>query len=390
MLSQFSQEKVSKAHIMVVGCGALGNEVVKNLVLMGVRHLVLVDFDHVEPDNLSRSVWFTKEDAQAGRCKVEAMADKLKQFHPEIELRTIYGNIAYDVGLGLIRRMDVIIGCVDNRWARYCINRLCMRAGKPWVDGGIDGLEGTARVFMPGENCYACNIGPEGLKDLTRRMPCAGIIRRNIEAGKAPTTSIVASIIGAVQVQEALKIIHNAQLPLRSRNSLAPPSAFIIHNNEFTSLCGKMFYYEGQHLTSKLVDFKAWDDDCALHECWEPVKHTALTTQATVAEALQQLKDELQTTEVSIRLTDDCFVDYVARRDNNKRFEVMKPGRAVATFVEENKELCGIPFSGLYQHEWRDIDNKFPYLNLTLGEIGIPMQAVLLVGDSYVELSENG
>lgn len=122
------------------------------------------------------------------------------------------GDIAYDVGLGWIRRTDVVIGCVDSRWARYCINRLCMRAGVPWVDGGISQLEGTVRVFAPGENCYACSLGPEGLDDLKRRMPCSGIIRQQEAAGHAPTTPVIASIVGAVQVQEALKIVHRQEM----------------------------------------------------------------------------------------------------------------------------------------------------------------------------------
>lgn len=372
--SPFKQEQVAQAHIMVVGCGALGNEVLKHLALLGVRHLVIVDFDSVERDNLSRSVLFTREDAEAGRRKVDAAADRLKQMNPDMEIRTIFGDIAYDVGLGLIRKMDVLISCVDNRWARYCMNRLCMRAGIPWVDGGIDGLEGTARVFKPGENCYACNLGPEGLKDMARRMPCVGAIRRNIEAGKAPTTSIVASVIGAIEVQEAMKLIHPQEL----------------QRGEMTSLCGKMFYYEGQHMTTKLVDFKAYDDDCTVHDRWEPIRESALTAQATVAEALQQLKAELQAEEVTIILTDDCFVDAVTRRDNDARYEVMKPGRAVAAYIEQNSELSGLPFSGLYQHEWREIDQSFPYQHLTLTALGIPAQAVLQVstekGEYYMEI----
>ena len=361
--SPFKQEQVAQARIMVVGCGALGNEVLKHLALLGARHLVIVDFDSVERDNLSRSVLFTREDAEAGRRKVDAAADRLKQMNPDMEICTIFGDIAYDVGLGLIRKMDVLISCVDNRWARYCINRLCMRAGIPWVDGGIDDLEGTARVFKPGENCYACNLGPEGLKDMARRMSCAGAIRRNIEAGKAPTTSIVASVIGAIEVQEAMKLIHPQE----------------IQRGEMTSLCGKMFYYEGQHMTTKLVDFKAYDDDCTVHDRWEPIQESALTAQATVAEALQQLKAELQAEEVTIILTDDCFVDAVTRRDNDARYEVMKPGRAVAAYIEQNSELSGLPFSGLYQHEWREIDQSFPYQHLTLTALGIPAQAVLQV-----------
>ena len=158
----FSQERIRNARFMVVGCGALGNEVLKNLALFGAEHIVLVDFDEVEAGNLSRSVLFTRQDAESHRRKVQVAARRLTEMNPRMEVVPMDGDIAYDVGLGWIRRTDVVIGCVDSRWARYCINRLCMRAGVPWVDGGISQLEGTVRVFAPGENCYACSLGPEG------------------------------------------------------------------------------------------------------------------------------------------------------------------------------------------------------------------------------------
>ena len=354
---------------MVVGCGALGNEVLKDLVLTGARHLVIVDFDTVEADNLSRSVLFSQEDAAEGRRKVEAAADRLRQMSPDIDIQPIFGDIAYDVGLGLVRRMDVVIGCVDNRWARYCINRLCMRAGIPWVDGGINRLEGTARVFKPGENCYACNLGPEGLKDMAYRMPCAGVIRRDIATGKSPTTPIAAAIIAAVEVQEAMKIIEREK--------------------DATSLCGKMFYYEGAHLTTQLVDFGAYDDDCPVHERWEPVEPTPLTTRNTVAETLAYLNSQLSTLNSQLIL-DDCFVDYVELRSDNSRYEVMKPGRAVAAFIEQHSVLSGIPFCSFYQHEWQEIGKDFPYQQLTLAELGLPPQAVLKAKgekEHYIELN---
>ena len=74
----FEQQQVAAARVMVVGCGALGNEVLKNLVLLGVEHIVAVDFDIVEVGNLSRSVLFSKEDADARRLKVEVIAERLK------------------------------------------------------------------------------------------------------------------------------------------------------------------------------------------------------------------------------------------------------------------------------------------------------------------------
>ena len=393
MKAIFRQNQVSAAHVMVVGCGALGNEVLKNLVLMGVTHIVAVDFDIVEMGNLTRSVLFTRSDAERKRTKVEVVAERVRDMNPNIDIQTICGDIAYDVGLGLIRQMDVVIGCVDSRWARFCINRYCMRAGIPWVDGGIDGLEGTVRVFAPGKNCYACNLGPEGLKDLARRMPCSGIIRRQEQRGSAPTTSIIASIIGAIEVQEALKIMYNEEC--------------IMHNNkrEMTSLCGKMMYYDGEHVTVRIADFQAYDEECPEHETWAPVHQTEVSRDMTVAKALALLREGDKETgrqgdrktgrqevqNIAICLTNDCFVDYVVRRDTDERITMMVPGRMVADKVALEKAVDGEPLSGLYQHEYHRVDASFPYPSLTLAQLGIPQQDIVRVTvdgeDYYLELS---
>ncbi|MBR0180970.1 MAG: ThiF family adenylyltransferase [Prevotella sp.] len=355
-MSGFRQDQVNAAHVMVVGCGALGNEVLKNLVLMGVTHIVAVDFDVVETGNLTRSILFTKEDAERHRRKVDVVEERLKQINPAIEIKTIFGDISFDVGLGLIRKMDVIIGCVDSRWARYCINRLAMRAGVPWVDGGIDNLEGTARVFAPGKNCYACNLGPEGLKELSQRMPCSGIIRRQEQAGSAPTTSIIASVIGAIQVQEALKLVQK----------------------DFgTSLCGRMLYYEGEHMTVHTADYRAYDDDCPEHDLWTPVKATNVDATMSVKEALSHWYEELETEDVTLCLTNDCFVDYVSRRDNDVRTYVMQPGRLVEEYIEQDGSLKGLQSNALYQHEYHHINIDFPYPELTLTQLGIPKDDIL-------------
>ena len=394
------QNQVSAAHVMVVGCGALGNEVLKNLVLMGVTHIVAVDFDIVEMGNLTRSVLFTRSDAERKRTKVEVVAERVHDMNPNINIQTICGDIAYDVGLGLIRQMDVVIGCVDSRWARFCINRYCMRAGIPWVDGGIDGLEGTVRVFAPGKNCYACNLGPEGLKDLARRMPCSGIIRRQEQRGSAPTTSIIASIIGAIEVQEALKIMHNEECIMHNNNEEC-----IMHNNkrEMTTLCGKMMYYDGEHVTVRIADFQAYDEECPEHETWAPVHQTEVSRDMTVAKALALLREEDRESEelrvkseelqevqnIAICLTNDCFVDYVVRRDTDERMAVMVPGRMVADKVALEKALDGQPLSGLYQHEYHRVDASFPYPSLTLAQLGIPQHDIVRVTaageDTYFE-----
>ena len=85
-LSWFKLDRLKQANVLVVGCGALGNEVLKNLVLFGVGHLVIVDFDVVESTNLTRSVLFRREDAETGRPKVLVAADRLREINPSVHI----------------------------------------------------------------------------------------------------------------------------------------------------------------------------------------------------------------------------------------------------------------------------------------------------------------
>ena len=372
-LSWFKQKKVSSAHVMVVGCGALGNEVIKNLALFGVGNLVLVDFDEVEYSNLTRSILFTHEDALKHRYKVDAAAESVKKINPNINVTTIVGDIATSVGLGLIRKMNVVVGCLDNRWARYTLNRLCMRAGIPWVDGGINALEGVAKVFIPGKNCYACTLEPSALEDLKRSTSCAVAIKRNIEGGRVPTTPVVASIIGAVQAQEAMKLIHKEELD----------------SGELASLCGKMFCYDGASMTVRLVSHEAWDHDCPVHENWSPVVESPLTNLNTVEEVLAYIKDKFSTDSAEIVLRNQAFVDFIEDRVTGEKYEVMLPETQVSAFIENDEVLRTKPMGQFYQHTIRNINAEFKHKGLTLKQLGIPDQDVIYVRgkkEGYIEL----
>ena len=221
---------------------------------------------------------------------------------------------------------------------------------------------------------YKLTGGHEGLKDLARRIPCPEIIRRDEQAGKAPTSSIIASVTGAVQVQEALKLLHPE----------------LLEEGSLTSLCGRMFCFEGEHMTTRVVELAAWDDDCPVHDRWEPVKETAVTAETPVGQALGVLGRELGAERVTIHLSADCFVDRVIRKDNNASLTVMLPGRKVAERLGQDPDWRGFPFSSLYQHEYREIDERFPYKSLTVGQLGIPEKEVLHVstssGEAYMEM----
>lgn len=207
-ISWWERDKVKNAKVMVIGAGALGNEVIKNLALMGIGNLFIVDFDKVEAANLSRSVLFRETDNN--RSKAEIAAARAKSINPDVHVQYMNGDITTQLGLGIIRRMDVVVGCLDNREARLAVNRFCYWVNKPWVDGAIQELLGLVRVFVPGQGaCYECTLTENALRDLSMRYSCPLLARQNILLGKVPTTPTIASIIGGMQSQEALKLINN-------------------------------------------------------------------------------------------------------------------------------------------------------------------------------------
>ena len=367
MNNYFKKEILESAQIMVVGCGALGNEVLKNLALMKVGNIIIVDFDNVETENLKRSVLFSEIEDSVGKPKVEVATQAIKKINPEANLIAINGDISADVGLGLIKEMDIVIGCVDNRWARYCINRLCMRAGVPWIDGGISELEGSVRLFEPGKNCYACTLSNEDISEMKQRFSCAGNIRRALKTESAPTTSLIASIIGAVQVQEALKFIHNNNSDKDKKDDEA----------DFENLSGKMLVYDGKYLDFKKVKLQAYDDDCSLHELWKPVIKSSISEKNTIREVLSVIKLQLGAYSSALLLINDSFVDYIIDKDTDEKISVMLPGRKVEEFISQSPELNIKPLSSYYQNEIDLFHRDSPYLDLTLEEIGIPAHDIL-------------
>lgn len=207
LIGWWDQDKLAQARILIVGAGALGNEVLKNLALLGAGHLWIVDCDAIEQSNLTRSVLFRSRDC--GRPKAEVAAEVLRELNPDIRVTPLVGNVLTDVGLGLFRAVDVVIGCLDNREARLWVNRQCWKVGTPWIDGGIQEINGVMKVFVPPDSaCYECAMTENDYRLINLRYSCPLLRREDLLAGKVPTAPTISSVVGGWQVQEALKLIH--------------------------------------------------------------------------------------------------------------------------------------------------------------------------------------
>ncbi len=377
LLSWFKKDKVKNARVLVAGAGALGNEVVKDLALFGVGHIYVVDFDRIDLSNLTRSVLFREEDAYNHSYKADIVAKRAMEINPQIKVVPIVGNLFSEVGFGLYRSVDVVIGCLDSRIARYLLNRMCMRAGKTWIDGSIENLTGVLKVFSPGLNCYECGLSREEFTYIMLRTGCADVVRNQSSAGRVATTPISASIVGAMQVQEAMKIIH-----------LDTDSA-----SQFQTLQGKMYRYEGLTNSTNIYKFASWKNNCPAHERWKPIiDGKTLSAKQSVNDVLDSLKALLNVKSVEINMCNNKFVDKIISDKPEKEFEVMLPESKLDEFIDNDAELKKLSYRTLFHKSFHEnIDATFPYKELSLQQIGIPPFDVLKVstekGLYYVELS---
>ncbi len=283
LIPWWDQEKIKAAKVIVVGAGALGNEILKNLALLGFVKIVVIDMDFIETSNLSRSVLFRASDV--GSSKVEAIARGYKDLLPEATVQPLVANVMQDCGLGLFAWADLILAGLDNREARLWINRAAWKVGRPWIDGAIEGVNGVARVFMPGQPpCYECTLGETDWAILNRRMSCNLLLHEANPQGRTPTTPTISSIIGGIQAQEAVKTLHS--LP---------------------TLAGKGYVFEGLNHTSYVTTYTE-NPDCMSHDTLERiVKLPQRSSEMTLAELMQCGREDLGADEVVVEFSRDVI-----------------------------------------------------------------------------------
>ena len=335
----WDQSRLRDARVLIAGAGALGNEVIKNLALLGVGHLAIADMDYVEISNLTRSALFRGSDA--GNTKAECAARAARDLYPDIEARALVGNITAHLGLGWVRWADVVVGALDNREARVFINAACARVGKPWFDGGIEVLQGVARGFHPPHTaCYECTMSEVDWQVINQRRSCTMLARRALVHGGTPTTPTTASVIGAIQAQEVVKLLHG--LP---------------------ALLGRGFVFDGATHGSYTVTYPR-NPDCPWHEEVVPVATTSVRSDARLAELWREAERVLGGVD-ELELGRELVSELECVKCGHRR-SVMR-GIDTLTDADAICDACGADSTPHFFHSiGRD------HLELTAREIGLP------------------
>jgi len=232
------QRRIRDSSVLLAGAGAIGNEVAKNLAMLGVGRIIIVDRDTVEMSNVSRMVFFEKSDL--GKNKAEVLARKIHRKYPFVQTIAFRGALER-LPLKFYLDSNVIVCGLDNVVSRIFLTQICRKYSVPLVDGGITGMNGRIHVYLPpNDACPVCMFPPNQYSKIVGlRNPCDA----PLEQEAVPSFSTTISLVSSILAQETIKLIigmeeyrSNARWPESSGQPLRSVLFFDLRNNRYTPM----------------------------------------------------------------------------------------------------------------------------------------------------------
>lgn len=157
-------ETIQNTVPFVIGSGAIGCELIKNLGMIGVKKVYLTDPDHIEKSNLSRQFLFNDEDIR--QSKSETVSKKIKLMNPDIEIIGLKYKMCHDTenyfNKEFHKNIDIYLNALDNVDARIYMDKMAMKYSKPLIDSGTMGSKGNVQVIIPHlTESYGSSTDPE-------------------------------------------------------------------------------------------------------------------------------------------------------------------------------------------------------------------------------------
>jgi len=341
-ISWWEQDRLHAAKVLVIGAGALGNEVLKNLALLGIGQVFIADLDRIDRSNLSRSILFREEDC--GRPKAQVAAEAVVKIYPEMETQWFHGDVINELGLGVFEWADLVIGGLDNREARLWINRYCWKTNRPFIDGATEVLQGVVRVFVPPNGaCYECTMSAADWEVLKERRGCDGMRPAGLPVAMIPTTPVTASIIAALQCQEAVKLLHG-----------------------ITGLAGHGFVFNGASNESYTFRINV-KETCNSHEGLDQIiRLNRSTSDMSMIELLERAQSDLGAGTV-VEFNQELLISFRCSRCDGVE-PVLRPLGSVL----ETAAVCPACRQNREAVTAASISGAEPFLDRTFSELGIP------------------
>ena len=190
------QKKILSSKILIVGIGGLGCPAAENLVRAGIGTIGLIDNDIVNLSNIHRQSLFDSKDIK--KLKVSVAAKKLKKINPLTKVKTYKSRLDKNNIQKIIKNYELIIDGSDNFKTKFLINDYSMKYKKKLITGAISKFDGHIFTFDFKDKKTA------SLKNFYQEKEISDDILNCEFDGVIGTT---ASIVGATQANEALKMI---------------------------------------------------------------------------------------------------------------------------------------------------------------------------------------
>ncbi|MBQ4405713.1 MAG: ThiF family adenylyltransferase [Bacteroidales bacterium] len=309
MISPEASKMIKNLRILVVGAGAGGNEMLKNLLLMGFGNITIIDFDTVEDSNLSRTTLFKKEDI--GKSKSLTAAQRLQEMalHDNPHIVGLHGNLMTDFGKGIFLEHDVVFCCVDTQKCRAYINDWCVRTRTPFFEMGfreytvdvcffapegkmtqrngkvIDKLPTDDGYFPKFNNdfsvCLREEIGQGFFEE--KRNPCSRFKVEDTNFAKIPTIQVSAAMAGTFCATELMKFLDGKD-----------------------SIRNKMLMYFGLTFETIICNFKR-NPDCKIHDEKYGFLEMEIASNATFFDVIDKLEQQTSKN-VLLKLPDEFII----------------------------------------------------------------------------------
>ena len=213
------QQQIQNMSVTVIGVGGTGSSVSVQLARMGVKHIRLVDMDHVDESNLTRIYGSRKSDV--GRMKVDVLRRHIMSFSRST-VTAICANVLDDSVLNALIESDVMFGCTDNHISRHRLNEISNRFYIPLIDvgcridvddaGSISQAVAKIQAVTPESACLWCSGTLDGRTMLQESLPEEE--KKKLaeegyyeEVGKQPSVISLTTLAASMAVNKFLGIV---------------------------------------------------------------------------------------------------------------------------------------------------------------------------------------
>ena len=176
----------------IAGAGGLGSNVAVLLARSGVRRLLIVDHDSVEPSNLNRQCYWPED---VGRPKAEALQGRLLALEPELALHVSCETITTGTAGSLFRGCAIVVEALDEAGIKAALCASLLAQGFYVVAAsGISGFGLTPMQVRRMGASFVC-VGDFVSAVDEHRPPLAP---RVMQAAALQADEVLARILGSV------------------------------------------------------------------------------------------------------------------------------------------------------------------------------------------------